>query len=192
MTRKVRVVEMRGFGRRTRLVDVAGGGVVVGLVVGAGWLAQLPVSESRERSARLRADVASAEGDVERLEGRLSSLEASEADLRDRIERNAVELSPGHTVNAQIARIADLADRAALTLGQIRPGEAEEVGEHTERPITLIGTGTFPSIVAFVESLESSFADLTLRSFDINADVEATENTRFVLELVWFADRAGA
>lgn len=172
-------------------VDAAGVVATGALCVGVVLMGMQPVSESERHAAALRAEVSAAADETSKLSDKAELLKARAASLRVAIDENAVELRPSGSVNAQIARITDLANDASLTLGEIAPGKETTLTAHIERPVSLSGAGAFVDVVRFMQRLEARFPDLRVRSMNIRGSLEGPGTTSFTLELTWFSDRNG-
>ena len=171
-------------------VDLAGAALGVVGLVGAWMLTRAPVEASRERASALEAEVAAAAEEASSLEAEAAGLRERASALEAELEATRVDLKPGSSVNAQIARIAELAQGTSLRLSEIRPGEGSVLSTHMERPVVLRGRAPFAALIGFVREVEDRFADLGVRSLSVSRGAEGEEPS-FEVTLVWFADRSG-
>jgi len=159
-------------------------------LVGVWVLTRAPVEASREKAAALEAEVAEASAAAESLESESAVLRERAAALEAELEATRVDLKPGSSVNAQIARIAELAQGMSLRLSEIRPGDASVLSTHMERPVVVRGAAPFAALIGFIGEVEERFADLGVRELAVSRGVDGEEPS-FEVTLVWFADRSG-
>ena len=174
-----------------RRVDGAGLALTVALCVAAVYFGTQPVAESKRRAASLRSDVRSASQEASLLMSRASVLTDRVSTLRRALEESTVPLKPSGSVNAQIARITGIAHAASLTIGEIAPGAETRLSTHIERPVHVSGSGAFPDVVGFLQSLQRGFPDLRVRSMRLHQDTKRPETVAFAFDLTWYADLSG-
>ncbi|GEM_PF-4278037 len=184
---KKKLSATRGPASAVRRVDAVAVVALVAACVGIVMLGSAPVAESKRHVAELGVQLNAAKAENGALLDKASLLTERIALLRRALDENAVPLKPTGSVNAQIARITELANESSLTLGEIAPGKETKLPTHIERPVALSGAGAFADLVSFFERLESRFPDLRVRSFGLNRDRERPGTTMFNVELTWYS-----
>lgn len=121
----------------------------------------------------------------------LSALTASKRELAGvelALAETPLRLQPMGAVNQRLARMTALASEAGLTLNEIQPGKAALGTHYATVPIQVAGTGRFPTIVAFLNRLHTTFPDTGVTSFTLSG-APATPNApvAFRIDLAWHA-----
>ena len=139
------------------------------------------LSEKRQESA----DVLSA----------LTTAKRELAGVEQALADTPLRLQPMGAVNQRLARMTALASEAGLTLNEIQPGKAALGTHYATVPIQVAGTGRFPTIVAFLNRLHTTFPDTGVTSFTLSgAPATPSAPVAFRIDLAWHAapiDKAG-
>ncbi len=105
---------------------------------------------------------------------------------------NTVRLQPADRVNQRIAGIADLATESELKIDDIHLGTSSSTPRYTAVPITLAGTGTYRTCIAFLRRLNQAFPDTCVSMSDLSANpADLTGEAAFRFQLLWYAAPAG-
>ena len=99
-----------------------------------------------------------------------------------------LRLQPMGAVNQRLALMTNLASEAGLTLNDIQPGKAALGAHFATVPIQVGGSGRFPTIVAFLNRLHTTFPDTGVTSFTLSgAPATPGAAVSFKIELAWHA-----
>ena len=103
------------------------------------------------------------------------------------LKQTSLQLKSASVVNQRLARLAELAAKQGLIIGQIRPeGIQHEV--HTDTVVIhLSGEGTFEAYTNFLHQLHQVFADISVVSFELRGDPNRLDGVgTFDLALCWY------
>ncbi|HZL38512.1 MAG TPA: GspMb/PilO family protein [Tepidisphaeraceae bacterium] len=123
-----------------------------------------------------------------------ADLEASQHELssmNEAVSQGRLTLQPASTVNARIAKLADLAGACGVTLDEVRPAPPADAAHFQTVAIRVAGTGSFPACAAFLHQLHAAFPDIGVQSFNADNPTPGPASPKLALklELVWYAKK---
>lgn len=113
------------------------------------------------------------------------------AGLQEVLQHENVTLQPARQINRRLALLTGLAATAGLEVDEVLPGQAERCQDYQAIPISVRGTGGYPTCVAFLSKLMGRFRDMSVESFELSGQPQKPgEPAGFHLSLCWYAAAA--
>jgi hypothetical protein len=162
-------------------------GILGVTVAGAGWpmLRPAPEPSPAADAQAVKADLTAAEKEQSKLRADLRHAEAELA--------GAVTLRPAGELYDLLHSVATMAEECGVELQRTAPGKTEpHAGRVTVQSVSLAGTGTYASILRFVDRLHDARRDTRVNALTIQAAPSRTPaKATFTMDFAWYAVGAG-
>ncbi len=179
-----------GSGATPIVIHGLGAVALLGLAMAGYLLVVDPVVRGRSAQESLEQHVRI---DTERFE----SLRATRDSLRGKVEagqqrldKSGVSLLALSGRNTRMGELTELAVECGLRLDRLQPGEPTPGEMFTITPIMMQGAGSYSDAAMFLHLIVERFADVSARSFRLEAQGDPDRKASFVFELAWYADPA--
>lgn len=177
--------------RRASIVHGAGALVLVGILAGGYTLGVAPVDTIRARQQSLRTALKARSTEESDLRRRHREAEAACRVAEESLRTSGVTLRPATQLNSQIRDIAALASEMKVEVDSLNASPPVSDPQFTRIPVRLAGRATARSVAEFMAAVRTRFADVTVRTFELRADLtpEATGSS-VVMEIEWYAAKS--
>ncbi len=187
-----KLVQFRSDGPGVWRIYAVGAAVCLSLSAGGYLLGIRPALAAHDRSEANRAELDAQRQKAADLALILSATQRALTTTESQVADLSVRLQPTSTLNDRLARLADAAAAAGLTVQEMQPGAATAPGRdaiYLSLPIRMSGTGTYPASAAFLHALHESFPDTSVQTLECaNASNGRDASARtFRFDLAWHA-----
>lgn len=177
--------------KRASLVHGAGV-LTVAAIITAGYLIGVqPVEAIRAKQHSLRTALKSRSNEESDLRRRHREAEMALREAETSLRTRGVELRPASQLNTQIRAIAALATEMKVEVDSLNASQAVTEPQFTRVPIRFAGRAPAQSIAQFMRAIRERFSDVTVRTFEIRADLSPEGGGSSVqMEIEWYAAKA--
>jgi len=173
---------------KPRHIDIAGAAIIVA----AGLPLLLPRVNPLLRSGFLleqqRAQLAVALRNEKDLNDFLVDQRGRLAEIRAGLAKEKIRLESARNINQRIARLTSLAAGTGLSVNEVLPGATTRGERFDSVPVRMNGTGSYPTCVAFLCKLTSTFPDTSVGSFELAGNPQKPGSpAEFHIDLIWHA-----
>ncbi len=169
-------------------VDLSGFAVCAAMMLVVYLVAVQPLLDRRAEAEDRKQELAQRRQESSDVLAALTSAKRELAVVEQSLAETPLRLQPMGAVNQRLALMTNLASEAGLTLNEIQPGKAALGTHFATVPIQVTGSGRFPTIVAFLNRLHTTFPDTGVTSFSLSG-TPATPRApvTFKVDLAWHA-----
>jgi Tfp pilus assembly protein PilO len=180
-------------GLKPRHIDLAGAAIIVATALPLLLPRVNPLLRSGSLLEQQRAQLAIALRNEKDLNGFLVDQRDRLAEIRTSLLKEKIRLESARNVNQRIARLTSLAAGTGLSVNEVLPG-ATTPGERFDTvPVRMNGTGSYPTCVAFLCKLSSTFPDTSVGSFELAGNPQKPGSpAEFHVDLIWHAEAENA
>lgn len=184
-------MRMRMNVARPVTVHVAGVGLI-GAIAFAGYIGCVgPARAAQSRNTALRASLAGASEQESSLRRRQREIEGKLRDARGQVTTRGVTLRAPDQLNGQVERVSSLAAEAGVIVDALSSAAPIEDAKFRRIPLRMSGRATSRNLAEFMRAVRQRLPDVTVRTFDIHADVSNTgEGATVQMELDWYASKS--
>jgi len=169
-------------------IDAAGAAACLAVTALVYFAGIRPTLSKRAHAAGNRARLRHQRLKCTETSGLATDLQSQLLDTQKALANNAIRLQPASRVNQRVAGIADLATKSKLNIDDVRLGPSSSTSRYTAVPITLAGTGTYRTCIAFLHALNKTYPDTCVSTSEISSDPgDPASMATFKFELLWYA-----
>lgn len=177
--------------KRASMVHGAGVLAVAAIIVSGYLLGVQPVEAIRAKQQSLRAALKSRSNEESDLRRRHRDAEVALREAETALRTRGVELRPASQLNTQIRAIAALATEMKVEVDSLNASQAASEPQFTRVPIRFAGRASAQSIAEFMQAVRARFSDVTVRTFELRADLSSEGSGASVqMEIEWYAAKA--
>ena len=147
-----------------------------------------PVLGIQEQKASLQSQVRQEQSSASEAAAKVEAMRKKLLDDRATLKSSPVQLQASSAVNTRLGKLTELASRHELKVDEIQPTEASYGPDYGFVPIRLVGRGNYRTWTAFLHEVTTSFADISVDSFQLAA--KPGQSAEFRVNLRWYVSPA--
>ena len=148
-------------------IDAAGVAVCLALCLSTYFAGIHPILGRHDACAAKRTELAARRDELHRLSAILQGLRDRRTSVSEELAQSSLRLQSASRTNHRLAEIAELATKCGLKVDAVQPGEATAGNLYDIVPISLTGTGQYPTCVQFLHKLQKVFPDTGVISLNL-------------------------
>jgi Tfp pilus assembly protein PilO len=170
----------------------AAGVCIIALIAAGGYIGCVaPARAAQDRNAALRASLAEASEEESGLRRRQRETEIRLREAREAVLARGVNLRPSDQLNAQVERVSSLAAELGLVVDSLSSDAPVDDAQFRRVPLRLSGRAGVASIADFMRSVRARLPDVTVRAFEIRADLASPgQGATVQMELDWHTSKS--
>ena len=184
-----------GAGSRWRVWHIDGlGAAGCAVLSGLAFLIVVqPVLRTRADQAAMRSELTEQVGQLAHLEDVDRTLGQDLERVTEQLAMSYLRLQPQQYLNAQMARIVELASASGIVIDQTRSGAAEAGERYQTVPVYLAGRGSYSNCAAFLHQLHETLPDTGVVAFELSGNPsDPGAPPAFEFDLIWYAAATSA
>ncbi len=173
---------------KPRHIDIAGAAIIIATALPLLMPGVNPLLRSGSLLEQQQAQLAIALRNEKELNDFLVDQRGRLAEIQAGLAKENIRLESARNINQRIARLTSLAAGTGLNVNEVLPGATMRGERFDSVPVRMNGTGSYPTCVAFLCKLTSTFPDTSVNSFELAGDPQKPGSpAEFHVDLIWHA-----